>query len=177
MDRKKIAMRYLRSDLLSFWLSIMQLPSSLIVIWSVILTVRNLRAQDNNNALALIVLIQYIPRFYLIFPLSQQIIKTNGVVTKTAWAGAVYNLLLYMIASHVLGASWSLLSVERQRTCWKSQCTLARPLRKLRFLIVVCQANRNVKAGLASQRFSKILVKKYFYRYAVYLSPAPMAKL
>ncbi|CAL9122727.1 unnamed protein product [Musa acuminata var. zebrina] len=73
-----------------------------------------------------------------------------------------------MIASHVLGASWYLLSVERQRTCWKSQCTLDRPLCKLRFLIVACQANRNVKAGL--------LVKKYFYRYAFYLSSAPVAK-
>lgn len=54
-----------------------------------------------NNALALIVLLQYIPRLYLIFPLMSQIIKATGLVTKTAWAGAVYNLLLYMLASHV----------------------------------------------------------------------------
>ncbi|MQL76411.1 hypothetical protein Taro_008784 [Colocasia esculenta] len=33
-----------------------------------------------------------------------------------------YNLLLYMLASHVLGASWYLLSIERQTTCWKSEC-------------------------------------------------------
>lgn len=69
-----------------------------ILIWSAI---RNSRADHNNNALALIVLIQYIPRLYLIFPLSYQIVKADGVVTKTAWAGAAYNLLLYMIASHV----------------------------------------------------------------------------
>lgn len=30
-----------------------------------------------------------------------QIIKAVGVVTKTAWAGAAYNLLLFMLASHV----------------------------------------------------------------------------
>lgn len=47
------------------------------------------------------VLIQYIPRIFLIFPLHQRIVKTTGFVAKTAWAGAGYNLLLYMLASHV----------------------------------------------------------------------------
>lgn len=72
-----------------------------IVIWFIIPAIRNSQADHNNNALALIVLLQYVPRLYLIFPLSSQIIRANGVVTKTAWAGAAYNLLLYMIASHV----------------------------------------------------------------------------
>lgn len=40
------------------------------------------------------------------FPLSSQIIKATGVVTKTAWAGAAYNLLLYMLASHVCCFNW-----------------------------------------------------------------------
>ncbi|URE44501.1 hypothetical protein MUK42_33308 [Musa troglodytarum] len=66
------------------------------------------------------------------------------------------------LSVQVLGTSRYLLSVERQ-TCWKSQCTLengtmGRPLCKPRFLIVACQANQNVKAGLVSQRFSKIVV-------------------
>nr|AWN82522.1 cyclic nucleotide-gated channel 21 [Nicotiana tabacum] len=51
-----------------------------------------------------------------------QIIKATGVVTKTAWAGAAYNLLLYMLASHVIGAAWYLLSVDRYTSCWKSIC-------------------------------------------------------
>jgi len=38
---------------------------------------------------------------YLIVPLSNQIIKAVGVVAKSAWGGAAYNLLLYMLASHV----------------------------------------------------------------------------
>ncbi|URD92956.1 cyclic nucleotide-gated ion channel [Musa troglodytarum] len=117
MDPKRIAMRYLKSDFIIDLAAALPLPQ--ILIWSAI---RNSRADQNNNALALIVLVQYIPRLYLIFPLSYQIIKADGVVTKTAWAGAAYNLLLYMIASHVLGASWYLLSVERQTTCWKSEC-------------------------------------------------------
>lgn len=72
-----------------------------IVIWFIIPATRSPQADHSNNALALIVLIQYVPRLYLIFPLSSQIIKATGVVTKTAWAGAAYNLLLYMLASHV----------------------------------------------------------------------------
>lgn len=71
------------------------------VIWFIIPATRSSRTDHNNNALALIVLLQYIPRLYLMFPLSSQIIKATGVVTKTAWAGAAYNLLLYMLASHV----------------------------------------------------------------------------
>lgn len=75
------------------------------VIWFIIPATRSQHANHNNNALALIVLIQYIPRLYLIFPLSSQIIKATGVVTKTAWAGAAYNLLLYMLASHVCSSN------------------------------------------------------------------------
>lgn len=76
-------------------------PFVQIVIWFIIPVTRRPQADPNNNALALIVLIQYVPRLYLIFPLSSQIIKATGLVTKTAWAGAAYNLLLYMLASHV----------------------------------------------------------------------------
>ncbi|WOL13871.1 cyclic nucleotide-gated ion channel 17 [Canna indica] len=117
MDPRKIARRYLKSDFVIDLAAALPLPQ--ILIW---LAIKGTRADHNNNALALIVLVQYIPRLYLIFPLSYQIVKADGVVTKTAWAGAAYNLLLYMIASHVLGASWYLLSVERQTTCWKSEC-------------------------------------------------------
>eukprot|EP00262_Sarcandra_glabra_P001454 TRINITY_DN11576_c1_g1_i1.p1 TRINITY_DN11576_c1_g1~~TRINITY_DN11576_c1_g1_i1.p1 ORF type:complete len:742 (-),score=112.67 TRINITY_DN11576_c1_g1_i1:240-2465(-) len=120
MDPKEISRRYLRSDFFIDLAATLPLPQ--IVIWFIIPGIRSSHNDDNNNALALIVLLQYIPRLYLIFPLSSQIIKATGVVTKTAWAGAAYNLLLYMLASHVLGASWYLLSIERQTTCWKARC-------------------------------------------------------
>ncbi|XP_057460001.1 cyclic nucleotide-gated ion channel 17-like isoform X2 [Actinidia eriantha] len=112
MDPKKIARRYIRSDFFIDLIATLPLPQ--IVIWFIIPATRSPRADHNNNALALIVLLQYVPRLYLIFPLSSQIIKATGVVTKTAWAGAAYNLLLYMLASHVLGAAWYLLSVDRK---------------------------------------------------------------
>lgn len=119
-DPKMIARRYLRSDFLIDLIAALPLPQ--IVIWFIIPASRSPRTDHNNNALALIVLLQYIPRLYLIFPLSSEIVKATGVVTKTAWAGAAYNLLLYMLASHVLGAAWYLLSIERYTHCWKSIC-------------------------------------------------------
>ncbi|PSR87592.1 Cyclic nucleotide-gated ion channel like [Actinidia chinensis var. chinensis] len=120
MDPHQIAMRYLKSDFVIDLAATLPLPQ--IVIWIVIPATRNSRADHANNTLALIVLIQYIPRLFLIFPLNQRIIKTTGLIARTAWAGAAYNLLLYMLASHVLGASWYLLSIGRQHSCWRQEC-------------------------------------------------------
>ncbi|KAK8545359.1 hypothetical protein V6N12_026195 [Hibiscus sabdariffa] len=119
-DPRMIASKYLKSDFFIDLLAALPLPQ--IVIWFIIPATRSSHADYTNNALVLIVLVQYVPRLYLIFPLSSQIIKSTGVVTKTAWAGAAYNLLLYMLASHVLGALWYLLSIERHVICWKSEC-------------------------------------------------------
>ncbi|KAG2692177.1 hypothetical protein I3843_08G039800 [Carya illinoinensis] len=120
MDPKKIAQRYIRSDFLIDLIATLPLPQ--IVIWFIIPATRSPQADHKNNTLALIVLLQYVPRLYLIFPLRSQIIKATGLVTKTAWAGAAYNLLLYMLASHVLGAAWYLLSIDRYTSCWKKLC-------------------------------------------------------
>ncbi|KAA0057878.1 putative cyclic nucleotide-gated ion channel 16 [Cucumis melo var. makuwa] len=51
-----------------------------------------------------------------------QINKTTGAIAKTAWAGAAYNLLLYLLASHVIGAAWYVASIQRQDECWKLEC-------------------------------------------------------
>ncbi|KAL7112020.1 hypothetical protein ACP275_05G126400 [Erythranthe tilingii] len=120
MDQREIAVRYLKTEFLIDFIAALPLPQ--IVIWFILPAIRSSHADHTNNALVLIVFLQYIPRLYLIFPLSSQIIKAAGVVTQTAWAGAAYNLLLYMLASHVLGASWYLVSIERHATCWKSAC-------------------------------------------------------
>ncbi|KAF9604326.1 hypothetical protein IFM89_005907, partial [Coptis chinensis] len=43
---------------------------------------------------------QYVPRFLRIQPLYKEVTKTSGILTETAWAGAAFNLFLYMLASH-----------------------------------------------------------------------------
>ncbi|KAG8376555.1 hypothetical protein BUALT_Bualt09G0075600 [Buddleja alternifolia] len=71
------------------------------------------------------------------FPLSSKIIRTTGVVVEAAWAGAAFNLMLFMLASHVIGSCWYLLSIERQEDCWKSVCDLQQP--KCRYFYFDCQ--------------------------------------
>ncbi|CAL9149911.1 unnamed protein product [Musa hybrid cultivar] len=137
-DPHQIAMRYLKGDFFIDLIAMLPIPQ--IIIWFVIPAVSSSSANHTNNTLSLIVFIQYIPRLFLIFPLNARIVKATGVVTKTAWAGAAYNLLLYMLASHVLGALWYLLSIERQYTCWITEClaenvsTTTMPICNPRFL-------------------------------------------
>lgn len=124
IDPSMIASRYLHKD---FWLDIIaaqplpQVPDSFlfkqyrtfslfstlvlctfqVLVWSVIPKLNGSSMVTTKNILRLIIIFQYLLRLYLIYPLSSQIIKTTGVVTATAWAGAAYNLMLYMLASHV----------------------------------------------------------------------------
>ncbi|PQM43198.1 protein CNGC15b [Prunus yedoensis var. nudiflora] len=100
------------------------LPLPQVLIWIVIPRLGGSTMTNTKNVLRFIIIFQYIPRLFLIYPLSSQIVKATGVVTETAWAGAAYNLMLYMLASHVLGACWYLLSIERQEACWRSACDL-----------------------------------------------------
>ncbi|GMJ09346.1 CYCLIC NUCLEOTIDE-GATED CHANNEL 18, cyclic nucleotide-gated channel 18 [Hibiscus trionum] len=129
MDAREIALRYLKKDFVIDLAATLPLPQ--FVIWVLIPTTRNSRADHANSTIALIVLLQYVPRLFIIFPLNNKIIKTNGILAKTAWAGAAYNLLLYLLASHVLGAVWYLCSIARQFSCWKHECARENHMRTL----------------------------------------------
>uniref|UniRef100_UPI003F7783BC Protein CNGC15b n=1 Tax=Medicago truncatula TaxID=3880 RepID=UPI003F7783BC len=122
IDSSKIASRYLHKGFFLDFIAALPLPQ--VLIWIVIPNLGGSTIANTKNVLRFIIIIQYLPRLFLIFPLSSQIVKATGVVTETAWAGAAYNLILYMLASHVLGACWYLLSIERQEACWKSVCKL-----------------------------------------------------
>ncbi|XP_041023112.1 protein CNGC15a-like [Juglans microcarpa x Juglans regia] len=122
IDPSKIASRYLHKD---FWLHLIAaIPLPQVLIWAVIPSIRDSEMIPSSVFLRFIIIFQYLLRLSLIFPLSYQIVKANGVVMETAWAGAAYNLMLYMLASHVLGSCWYLLSLQRQHECWKKVCSL-----------------------------------------------------
>ncbi|XP_006846810.2 protein CNGC15b [Amborella trichopoda] len=125
IDPMKIADRYLARGFFIDVIAALPLPQ--ILIWGIIPALQGSAMANTRNVLRFIIIFQYLPRLYLIFPLSSQIVKATGVVTETAWAGAAYNLMLYMLASHVLGACWYLLAIERQDACWKSVCRLESP--------------------------------------------------
>ncbi|MCO5556975.1 hypothetical protein L7F22_010530 [Adiantum nelumboides] len=109
-----IAKRYLKGQFFVDLVAVLPLPQ--IIIWAVIPALAGTTADNTKNALRLIILVQLIPRMY---PLTQ-VGKSVSLVPETAWAGAAYNLLLYMLISHFFGACWYLLAVERQDTCWRS---------------------------------------------------------
>ncbi len=67
-------------------------------------------AVATKNMLGFIVFFQYLPRLFRIFPLTSQMVRNTGVLMETAWAGAAYNLLLYLLASHVSPLLFSLIS-------------------------------------------------------------------
>lgn len=57
---------------------------------------------NTKNLLKFIVFFQYVPRFLRFYPLYKEVTRTSGILTQTAWAGAAFNLFLYMLASHVV---------------------------------------------------------------------------
>ncbi|KAI9073199.1 hypothetical protein K1719_044808 [Acacia pycnantha] len=65
-----------------------------------------------------IVLVQYVPRIVRLYPFFREVTRTAGILTEKLWIAAAYNLLLYMIASHVVGSLWYILSVESEIRCW-----------------------------------------------------------
>ncbi|KAM7511660.1 hypothetical protein LguiB_010535 [Lonicera macranthoides] len=108
---------------LGFGVSQAVFPEDLkIVIWRFLLRSKGSDVLATKQALLFIIFLQYIPRFLRILPLTSELKRTAGVFAETAWAGAVYYLLLYMLASHIVGAFWYLLSIERIDTCWSKAC-------------------------------------------------------
>ncbi|XWS61303.1 hypothetical protein CRYUN_Cryun07bG0114500 [Craigia yunnanensis] len=119
-DSWAIAKRYLQSYFLIDVLAVLPLPQVVILI--IIPQMRGQRSLNTKNLLTFVVLFQYLPRFFRIYPLYKEVTRTSGILTETAWAGAAFNLFLYMLASHVFGAFWYLFSIEREYACWKDAC-------------------------------------------------------
>ncbi|TKY64065.1 Cyclic nucleotide-gated ion channel 1 [Spatholobus suberectus] len=118
-DTSAIVMRYLSSYFIIDILSIIPLPQMVIL---GIIPFPNCSAPNvGKDLLKYMVIAQYVPRLLRIYPLFKEVTSTSGILTETAWAGAAYNLFLYMLASHVVGAFWYLFSVESRVRCWRGQ--------------------------------------------------------
>ncbi|KAH6768382.1 cyclic nucleotide-gated channel 16 [Perilla frutescens var. frutescens] len=119
-DPNLIAIRYLKGNFVIDLAAALPLPQC--VVWGIMPIAGT--SNHVNHAITLLIILQYIPRLIIIFPLNWRIIKNTGVVAKTAWTGATYNLILYLLASHALGAIWYLMSVGRIHWCWTEQCKI-----------------------------------------------------
>ncbi|KAH6769552.1 cyclic nucleotide gated channel 1 [Perilla frutescens var. hirtella] len=132
----EIAKRYLSSYFIIDILAVLPLPQIVIVI--IIPKLKGAKSLNTKNLLKFVVILQYIPRVLRIHPLYKEVTRSSGILTETAWAGAAFNLFLYMLASHVIGAAWYLLSIERETTCWLRACGDHSDCRRASF---ECQAN------------------------------------
>ncbi|KAL6637509.1 hypothetical protein ACP70R_025081 [Stipagrostis hirtigluma subsp. patula] len=120
IDTSLIAARYFRRFFVADVLSVLPLPQ--VVIWKFLNRSKGTAVLQTKDALLFIVIIQYIPRLVRIYPLSSELKRTSGVFAETAYAGAAYYLLWYLLASHIVGAFWYLLSIERVTDCWRNAC-------------------------------------------------------
>ncbi|KAM1070346.1 hypothetical protein ACFX1X_002187 [Malus domestica] len=67
------------------------------------------------NVLNVILLCQYFTRIYLLSAIEYE-------MTNSIWVKGLYNLFLYILASHALGAFWYLFSIQREISCWHEAC-------------------------------------------------------
>lgn len=88
----------------------------------VIPSVRGPVSLITKDLLKFVIVIQYVPRFFRIYSIYGEVTRTSGLFTETAWAGAAFNLFLYMLASHIIGAIWYLIAIEREDRCWRDAC-------------------------------------------------------
>ncbi|KAF5464461.1 hypothetical protein F2P56_014536 [Juglans regia] len=116
-DTMAIAKRYLSTYFIIDILAILPCPQV------VVLLAPKGEARLLKKMLKAVIFSQYVPRLLRIYPLYVEVTRTSGILTETAWAGAAYNLFLYMLASHVVGAFWYLFGIERQVACWKKMCS------------------------------------------------------
>lgn len=119
-DLSAIAKRYLSSYFLIDILAVFPLPQIMILL--IIPKLEGSALLNAKNALMFAVIFQYVPRVLRIIPLYLEVTRSAGIIAETAWVGAAFNLLLYMLASHILGGFWYFLSIEREGTCWRKAC-------------------------------------------------------
>ncbi|GMY10314.1 protein CNGC15b-like [Fagus crenata] len=100
IDSSKIAMRYLKRGFFIDLIAALPLPQ--VLTWVVIPNVRGTVVTVRKNAMWFIMLVQYLPRVVLMYPLSSQLVNATG-----AW--------------------WYLQAIERQEACWRSACDLEQP--------------------------------------------------
>ncbi|KAL7108267.1 hypothetical protein ACP275_06G103200 [Erythranthe tilingii] len=130
-DSWEIAKRYLSSYFIIDILAVLPLPQTVVLI--IAPRLKGARSLNTKNLLKFVVLFQYIPRVLRVNPLYKEVTRTSGILTETAWAGAAFNLFLYMLASQVMGACWYLLSIERETSCWIRACGNKSACRKASF--------------------------------------------
>ncbi|XP_048325807.2 cyclic nucleotide-gated ion channel 1 isoform X1 [Ziziphus jujuba] len=99
--------------------AILPLPQVIIVVFFT--KMWGSRYSSKRKFLNFLVVFQYVPRVLRIYRSCKKLGTIPSSLIGLVWKGS-FNLLLYIIASHVLGAWWYFLSVEREAECWLKAC-------------------------------------------------------
>lgn len=122
-DPREIAHHYVSRYFLVDLFVVLPLPQ--IIIW--VFLPKNRTGSTANNAknlLRLTVLLQYVPRMIRFIPLLAGRSAT-GFIFESAWANFVINLLIFILAGHVVGSCWYLFGLQRVNQCFRDACNNA----------------------------------------------------
>ncbi|KAJ1698706.1 hypothetical protein LUZ63_007218 [Rhynchospora breviuscula] len=116
----KIACHYLRGYFIFDLFVVLPLPQ--VMILAVIPKyVGSSAANYAKNMLRATVLLQYIPRIFRFVPLLGGQ-SASGFIFESAWANFVINLLMFVLAGHVVGSCWYLFGLQRVNKCLRDTC-------------------------------------------------------
>lgn len=79
------------------------------------------RANYAKNLLQATIVSQFIPRLYRLLPLVYGSSLT-GFIFESAWADFAINILMYVLASHVVGSCWYIFGLQRVNECLHKAC-------------------------------------------------------
>ncbi|GAB4850550.1 Putative cyclic nucleotide-gated ion channel 7 [Ancistrocladus abbreviatus] len=159
IDPAQIARRYLQRYFIIDFLSVLPLPQ--IVVWKFIKESGGSEVLATKQALRNIVFLQYIPRFARFYPLTSHLKKTAGVFAESAWAGAAYYLLWYLLSSHIVGALWYLFSVERIESCWHEACSKEQDTCVTRDFLYCNSGSHNMESYETWQNVSQAILAQF----------------
>ncbi|XP_011093039.2 LOW QUALITY PROTEIN: cyclic nucleotide-gated ion channel 1-like [Sesamum indicum] len=114
---RAICLRYLYSYFILDILSILPLPQ--VTVMTIVNAPISLATKD---LLKMLIFAQFFTRILRIYPLYKAVNRSSRRFSRTAWPAAVYNLLQCILASHVFGALWYVIAIERKERCWRMAC-------------------------------------------------------
>ncbi|KAK8966741.1 hypothetical protein KSP40_PGU006573 [Platanthera guangdongensis] len=117
---KKIALHYLRGYFLLDLFVVLPLPQVMILV-IIPNYIGTSSANYAKNLLRITVLLQYIPRIIRFLPLLAGQ-SASGFIFESAWANFVINLLMFVLAGHVVGSCWYLFGLQRVNQCLRNAC-------------------------------------------------------
>ncbi|KAL6270114.1 hypothetical protein ACE6H2_027025 [Prunus campanulata] len=105
------------SRILIDFLAVLPIPQAVILIFM------DYSSLNTRKFLAFLALLQYVPRVLRIYILCTKLNKTPARETEIwiLFKGA-FSFFLYILASHVFGAFWYFLAIQRETACWQNAC-------------------------------------------------------